>query len=256
MRDVQSENDKRGLMINEVGISDLYLPIFISDKKNKKQQIVAKIKASVKLPSNQRGTHMSRFIEVIKNHQKFNFNNKKISKLMKEIRDKLHAECASLQLDFTYFINKKSPISNKSFLMDYQCKIKATISENNTIKKELEVEVPISSVCPCSKIISKDGAHNQRGLVKINVNTSAFVWIETLINIAEISASGVLYPILKREDEKYVTEKMFANPKFVEDIVRDIALQLKKDKKIESFEVECTNYESIHNHNAYAKIKS
>lgn len=254
MKDTQNQKDYRMLGIKEVGVCDIFLPIFVSDKKNGKQQVVAKIKMSTNLPANIRGTHMSRFLEAIYEYKSRSFNIDILEAILNQIKQELKTTEANIQIVFTYFIKKIAPISRKEFLMDYRCKIAGRIIKSGKILKELEVRVPVSSLCPCSKKISKRGAHNQRGLIIINVITLDFIWLEDLIEIAEKEASGILYPILKRPDEKYVTEKMFDNAKFVEDIVRDVALSLNKDKRIINFSVKCTNYESVHNHNAYAKI--
>ncbi len=256
MKDVQKRKDNRGLKIKEVGISDIFLPIFVSDKKNQKQQVIANIKASVGLSRAKKGVHMSRFLEIISKYQNFNFNNLSAYDLLQEIKNKLDSSLANIEISFMYFIEKIAPVSQKKFLMGYPCKIISRIFRNGKVSQELIVEIPVSSVCPCSKEISKIGAHNQRGVITIYVETASFIWLEELIEIAEKSASGVLYPILKRIDEKYVVEKMFNKPKFVEDTAREVALRLKKDKRIINFTVECTNYESIHNHNVYAKITS
>jgi len=254
MKDIQSKKDNRGLGIKEVGVSDVFLPIFVSDKKNGKQQVVAKIKMSTNLPADVRGTHMSRFLEAIRAYESHGFNISSVDELLQHIKSVLETSEANIEIAFPYFIEKTAPISQKKFLMGYQCKIIGKTFKNNKIVKKLEVCVPISSLCPCSKEISRNGAHNQRGLVVMNVITSDFIWLEDLIEIAEREASGILYPILKRPDEKYVTEKMFDSAKFVEDIVRDVALSLNRDKRVADFFVKCTNYESIHNHNSYAKI--
>ncbi len=254
MKDIQKRKDRRGVPIAEVGISRIFLPIWVSDKKNKKQQVVSEIKISTNLSPEIRGTHMSRFLEVIKKYQGYSFDITTIVDILKEIKSKLKASEANIEIAFVYFIEKTAPVSKNKFLMDYRCKIIGKILEDNKVLKRLEVQVPISSICPCSKTISEMGAHNQRGLITINITTSEFIWLEDLIGLAEDKASGALYPILKRPDEKYVTEKMFNNPKLVEDIVRDIAISLKKDKRIIDFSIKCINYESIHNHNIYAKI--
>lgn len=254
MKDLQKRRDTRGVPITEVGITDVFLPICVSDKKNKKQQVVSKIKISTNLSPKMRGTHMSRFLEVINKYQGYSFDIATIANILKEIKDELKASEADIEIAFIYFIEKTAPVSKNKFLMDYKCKIIGKISENNRIFKKLGVQVPISSVCPCSKEISEVGAHNQRGLIILNVAISEFIWLEDLIRLVEDKASGILYPILKRPDEKYVTEKMFKNPKLAEDIVRDIAISLKKDKRIIDFSIKCINYESIHNHNVYAEI--
>jgi len=254
MKDLQKRKDTRGIPITEVGITDIFLPIFVSDKKNKKQQVVARIKISTNLSPKIRGTHMSRFLEVINKYQDHSFDIATVADILKKIKNKLKASEVNIEIAFIYFIEKIAPVSKNKFLMDYKCKIIGKILDNNKILKRLEVQVPASSVCPCSKEISNVGAHNQRGLIILNVTISEFIWLENLINLVENNASGILYPILKRPDEKYVTEKMFNNPKFVEDIARDVAINLKKDKRIIDFSIECINYESIHNHNVYAKV--
>jgi GTP cyclohydrolase I len=254
MKDIQRRKDKRGIPIKEVGISEIFLPISVSDKKNKLQQVISRIKISTNLSPEKRGTHLSRFLEVINKYQAYNFDIAKIADILKEVKSKLKTPEANLEISFIYFIEKIAPVSKNKFLMDYRCKIIGRILKNDRIFKKLEVEVPISSVCPCSKEISRVGAHNQRGLIILNVTISEFIWLEDLINLVESEASGILYPILKRPDEKYVTEKMFDNPKLVEDIVRDIAISVKEDKRIIDFSVKCINYESIHNHNVYAEI--
>jgi len=254
MKDIHNRKNNRRLNIKEVGVSNIILPIFILDKKNQRQQIIANIKTSVNLSKEKRGIHTSRFLEVINNYQNCNFDNNSAVDMLQEIKNKLGGSEANIEISFIYFIEKVAPISQKKFLMGYKCKMISRILGNNKIFKGLEVKVPVSAVCPCSKEISRIGAHNQRGLITINVATSVFIRLEDLIELAENSASGILYPILKRVDEKYVVEKMFNNPRFVEDIVREVALNLKKDKRIVNFSVECVNYESIHNHNVYAKI--
>ncbi|MFH1189013.1 MAG: GTP cyclohydrolase FolE2 [bacterium] len=250
---VQNSKEERGIAIEEVGITKVMVPLSISDKANGKQQVVATVNMSVNLPGNRRGTHMSRFIEVIKEYRGYDFNNNSLDEVLLALKNRLNADSAFLELSFDYFIEKVSPASKEKSLMHYECKIIGKLFED---KKEtyLEVFVPISSVCPCSLAISDTGAHNQRGIVHVTVKTNEFVWLEDLITLIERCGSGEMYALLKRDDEKYVTEKMFANPKFVEDVVRDIAVELGHNTCIDTFCVECTSYESIHNHNAYAKI--
>jgi GTP cyclohydrolase I len=255
MQDVQKNKDDRNIEIEEVGVKDIILPLYISDKAQKRQLVIAKVKMSIGLLANRKGTHMSRFVELMGHYKGYDFNNHTITQVLKELKKKLKAKSAYLEIAFEYFIKKKSPVSQKKSLMNYKCKFIGQIIKGNKIEHFLGVLVPISSVCPCSLAISKNGAHNQRGMVDLKVKTNDFVWLEDLISLVEkCGGSGEVYSLLKRKDEKYVTEKMFDNPKFVEDIVRDIALKLKRDKRIDNFFVECTNYESIHNHNAYAKI--
>ncbi len=255
MQDTQNTKDNRNIELGEVGVKDVIVPLFIPSRTKKRQFVVARIKMSVSLTKDYKGTHMSRFIEVIEYYRNYNFNNYSISQILRKLKKRLKANSAYLEVSFNYFIKKQSPISGKKSLMNYECKIIGQSIKNNKIETFLNVLVPISSVCPCSKAISKYGAHNQRGVVNLKVKTNKFVWFEDLISLVEeYGGSGEVYSLLKRKDEKYLTERMFDNPKFVEDAVRDIAISLKKDKRIMSSSIECTNYESIHNHNAYAKI--
>lgn len=252
--DVQEQKDNRGIEIEEVGIADLVLPLVLSDKSNGKQPVIAKVKISASLEGTKKGTHMSRFIEVMEHFKGYDFNNHTISQILGEMKTKLGAQSVFLEASFKYFIEKKSPISRQKSLMNYDCQISGRINKDD-LETFLNVRVPITSVCPCSLAISKLGAHNQRGIVDLKVKTKEFIWLEDLISLVEKSGgSGEVYSLLKRSDEKYVTERMFDNPKFVEDIVRDLATRLAKNKKIIGFIIECKNFESIHNHNAYAKI--
>lgn len=255
MQDIQNNKDNRNIEIEKVGIKSVILPLYISDKVKKRQLVSAKVKMGVNLAADYKGTHMSRFVELMEHYRGYDFNSRSVTEVLKRLKRKLNAKLVFLEMVFEYFIEKKSPVSQKKSLMNYRCKIVGKIDKNNRVEISLGVLVPISSVCPCSLAISKNGAHNQRGLVDLEVKTNEFVWLEDLISLIEKhGGSGEVYSLLKRKDEKYVTEKMFDNPKFVEDIVRDIALRLRGDKRIDNFSVECTNYESIHNHNVYAKI--
>lgn len=255
MRDIQNEKDNRTIEIEEVGVKNITIPLYISDKTKKRQLVIAKIKMGVDLNKNYRAVHMSRFIEIIEHYRGYNFNNHSTAQILKELKSGLRAKSAFLEISFDYFVDKKTPVSRKKSLMNYRCKIIGRIIKNNNIETFLNILVPISSVCPCSLAISKRGAHNQRGLVDLRVKTNEFIWLEDLISLVEKhGGSAEVYSLIKRKDEKYITEKMFDNPKFVEDVVRDIAVELKRNKKIISFSVKCTNYESIHNHDVYAKI--
>lgn len=255
MEDIQNNKDSRNIKIGEVGIKNIVLPLYISDKAKKRQMVIAKVKMCVDLAKNCRGTHMSRFIEAIEHYRGYDFNSHSIPQVLSELKKRLNAKSALVEVFFNYFIEKKSPISKKKGLMNYRCKIIGNIVENGEIETSLNIAVPISCVCPCSMAISKHGAHNQRGIVNLKVKTNAFIWLEDLIYLVEKhGGSSEVYSLLKRKDEKYITEKMFKNPKFVEDVVRDIAVNLKNDSRVDKFSVECINFESIHNHNAYAKI--
>jgi len=253
MIDVQKENEERGVDIEEVGVTSFSLPLLVSDKLKESQHVTANVEMSVKLPKSQRGTHMSRFIGIIQKYQNTHFDNKCITKILGDILNDLDASSAKIEVGFIYFVEKKAPVSGHIGIMGYKCKVISKVKDGQKPETFIEIKVPISSVCPCSLAISDIGAHNQRGEVTVIVRADKFIWFEDLITLVEKNASGEVYSLLKREDEKEVTEKMFGNPKFVEDIVRDIFLRLRKDKRLEFFSVKCENFESIHNHNAYAK---
>jgi GTP cyclohydrolase I len=206
----------------------------------------------VNLPRQYKGTHMSRFVEVLNQHNKL-ISLQNFSEILQEVKTRLNAESAHMEISFPYFINKMAPVTGSEGLMEYNCCFRGTMGKALDIVTI--INVPISTLCPCSKEISDFGAHNQRGIVTLKVRFKKFIWIEDLIKLVEETASSEVYSVLKREDEKYVTEKAYQNPKFVEDIVRDIALKLNDDPNITWFEVESENFESIHNHNAYAYIE-
>ena len=250
--DIQSMQDERKITIDKVGVKNVRYPIIVADQINGTQSTVADLDIFVELPHNHRGTHMSRFIEVLNHFHKENFIDK-LPEFLNEIKNALNADSAYASIRFPYFMKKKAPVSKIESLMSYNCFFQASLKENFDLT--IGVEVPVTTVCPCSKEISEQGAHNQRSYVKVMVSFSDFVWLEELIEIAESSASCEVYALLKRVDEKYVTEKAFKNPMFVEDVVREITLKLKKDKRIKSFKVESENLESIHNHNAYACVE-
>ncbi len=252
LKDVQNEPDARKLEIQRVGIKGIKYPIYVLDKLNKYQHTIATIEIGVDLPHHFKGTHMSRFIEIINSYRK-GIAVKNFKEILLAIKKRLHAKSSYLAIEFPYFIEKKAPVTKSKSLMSYNCTFSGTLGESFDFF--LEVNVPVTTVCPCSKSISLDGAHNQRGNVKVKIRSEGLVWIEDIVQIIESSASCDIFAILKRADEKYVTEKAFSNPMFVEDIVREVALRLMEDKKIIWFSVEAENYESIHNHNAYAFIE-
>ncbi|MBU0637079.1 GTP cyclohydrolase I FolE2 [Patescibacteria group bacterium] len=257
MKDIQKNKPVREIDINMVGVKNLKAPLVVIDKKNKCQETVGSINIFVNLPRHYRGTHISRFIEVLNRYTKKTLTVEVLDKLTLEILRILEAEKSRIEIEFPYFILKSSPISKKKSLLDYQCKIIRIANRNiKEIEHIIQVEVPITTVCPCSKAISKYGAHNQRGYVTVSMKLNKFFWIEEVIDIIEEEASCDIYPLLKREDEKYVTEKAYENPKFAEDIVRDVSYRLEQDKRIDWFKVECENQESVHNHNVYAKIEN
>lgn len=256
MKDIQKTKPKRSIEIDEVGICKINLPFAVIDKEKGHQQTVGKVNLFVNLAPKHKGTHMSRFIEILQKYIKKTLDIKTLDKLIKETIESLKAEKGRLEIKFQYFISKKSPISKKSSLMGYDCKsIRIARKDDKKVDHIIQVKIPITTVCPCSKEISKYGAHNQRGYVTVKLKINKLVWIEEIINIVEEEASCEIYPLLKRTDEKFVTEKAYDNPKFVEDIVRNISFKLQKDKRIDWFKVECENEESIHNHNVYASIE-
>lgn len=255
MKDIQNQRDYRNIPIDKVGIKNLRYPITVRDRRDGFQHTVATINMYVDLPHKNRGTHMSRFVEMLHILQP-EVSLKTFSVTLEQMKKYLNAASAHIEITFPYFIEKKAPVSNSPGLMDYTCTISGTSDPNNDIDLISEVIVPISSVCPCSKEISEVGAHNQRGEVRLSTRFKKFIWIEDMIELVEESASCDVYSVLKRVDEKHVTEKGFTNPKFVEDIVRDIAKRLKKDTNITWFSVSAENFESIHNHSAYAHITS
>ena len=253
MKDVQSEPGNVEIDINKVGINNLSIPLIIADKEHSEQSTIAKINMYVNLPKQYKGIHMSRFLEIIYAYTARAISIKDVEKILSDMQEKFDAEEAHLDLKFPFFLRKKAPITKKTSLLDYKCKF--LCSKGKEKKSLIVIEVPITTLCPCSKEISKYGAHNQRSIVTVKVLLNEFVWIEDLIKLVEDEASCQIYPLLKRPDEKYVTEKAYENPNFVEDVVRKVAMKLRQMKELKGFTVECENYESIHNHNAYAYIE-
>jgi GTP cyclohydrolase I len=255
MIDIQSLPDHRNLPIDKVGIKNLRYPITVLDRAKGSQHTVATINMYVDLPDKYKGTHMSRFVEMLHLFRQ-EVSLKKFAVILDEMKSHLNAESAHIEVTFPYFMEKRAPISEAPGLMDYTCSIIGSSDAAGNVDLISEVVVPISSVCPCSKEISEVGAHNQRGEVRLSIRFKRFIWMEDMIELVERSASCEVYSILKRVDEKCVTERGFENPKFVEDIVRDIATRLKADDNITWFTVSAENFESIHNHSAYASITS
>ncbi|BAL80942.1 GTP cyclohydrolase FolE2 [Caldisericum exile] len=251
MKDVQSEKDKRNIFIEKVGVSSIKYPIRIMDKQNGFQNTVALVDIYVDLPSEYRGTHMSRFVEILNKHRN-NMSLSNLEKILDDTKQQLRAKVAHIVLRFPYFILKKAPITKEESFMDYECAFIA--SKNEKFDFVLEVNVPVHLLCPCSKEISDFGAHNQRANIRVKVKMDRLVWIEEIVEMVENSASAPLYALLKRPDEKYITEKAYMNPKFVEDIVRDVSILFDKDERITYYEIEAISYESIHNHSAYAYL--
>ena len=251
MRDVQSSLDFRKVPIEKVGIRNIRYPITVRDKNREKQETVANVTLSVNLPHTARGTHMSRLVEVL-DRFKNEVSYQSLDLILMEIKKALEAQESHIELAFPYFLRKKAPVSAQESLMSYDCVISATHAAHMEIATR--VEVPVHTLCPCSKEISAYSAHNQRGTVAITVGMTKFIWIEDLIQIAEESASSPVYALLKREDEKFITERAYENPRFVEDVVREVALRLQALPGLRFHTIEVENFESIHNHSAYAVI--
>ncbi len=253
MKDIQNLKDTRNVDIQKVGIKHLELPLIIQRKNSSNQVVCAKARVNVSLPRDYKGTHMSRFVEVLAEWKNKNLLGVDIKGCLEKIINNLDAQSGELEFEFTYFIDKKSPVTGMSAPMSYNCSFEGRI-ENGNYKFILKVVVPVTTLCPCSKEISDNGAHNQRAFIKVNVSydESEQVWLEDLIDLIESCSSCPVYPLLKREDEKFVTEKAWSNPKFVEDVLRDAVVKLRNHPVINEFEVECEAFESIHNHSAWA----
>jgi GTP cyclohydrolase I len=252
--DVQASEDLRHLPINKVGIKDIRHPFKVLDKSGGVRHTIATFNMYVGLPHNFKGTHMSRFVEILNAHEE-EISVESFETMLREMVVRLEAQTGHLEMSFPYFINKTAPISGVRSLMDYDITFIGEILAGGQYRQTVRVQVPVTSLCPCSKKISERGAHNQRSHVTITATTNERVWIEDLIGIAEAEASCELYGLLKRPDEKYVTEHAYDNPKFVEDLVRDVAGALNNDPRIDAYVVESENFESIHNHSAYAMIE-
>ena len=254
MPDVQNAADSRQMPINKVGIKAIRHPVRVLDKGAGVQHTIATFNMYVGLPHNFKGTHMSRFVEILNAHEQ-EISVESFETMLREMVARLEAETGLIEMSFPYFINKTAPISGVKSLMDYDVTFSGEIKEGGQYTQTMKVVVPVTSLCPCSKKISERGAHNQRSHVTITATTNDFVWIEEVVQLAEQQASCELFGLLKRPDEKYVTERAYDNPKFVEDLVRDVAGVLNADARIDSYVVESENFESIHNHSAYALIE-
>lgn len=260
LNDIQNCPADKQIPIDQVGVTELRYPIIVLDRQQERQQTVAKLTASVSLPHHFKGTHMSRFIEVLNEHRG-EITMRTIPVILKAMKDRLKAERARIEIQFPYFLERTAPVSGEKGLMDYDCSFIGE-ANGNDCDFVMKVKVPVTSLCPCSKSISDYGAHNQRGYFEIELRSSRkedgkynFVWIEELIEIAEKSASGPVYPLLKRSDERHVTMHAYDNPVFVEDMVRNVAAILIEDERVSWFKVRAENHESIHNHNAFAQIE-
>ena len=253
LHDKQSERDHRDLRIDKVGVRGLQFPIQIRDKERALQNTVATIGMYVDLPKEFKGTHMSRFIEVLNAHGNV-VHVENITEILHAMQEKLKAATAHLEIEFPFFLVKRAPVSKMESVMNYTARFDATAC-GKEIDFVLTVMAAVTTLCPCSKAISKYGAHNQRGNVTVQIRSRQAIWIEDLIALVESSASSELYSLLKRQDEKAVTERAYENPVFVEDLVRNVALKLNAHPDVTWYKVEAENQESIHNHNAYACIE-
>ncbi|GIX21736.1 MAG: GTP cyclohydrolase FolE2 [Gammaproteobacteria bacterium] len=253
MPDVQGSADSRRLAIDRVGIKDIRHPVLVKDRSQGVQHTVARFNMYVRLPHHFKGTHMSRFVEILNGYER-EISIESFKCMLREMLERLEAEAGVIEMTFPYFINKAAPVTGVQSLMDYEVTLTGELSAEG-MQTRIKVVVPVTSLCPCSKSISRYGAHNQRSHVTVTVDIERFVWIEELIELVEKTASCELYGLLKRPDEKYVTEKAYDNPKFVEDMVRDVAALLDRDPRIRRYVVESENFESIHNHSAYALIE-
>ncbi len=252
LHDVQKSRDTRRVPINKVGVKDISYPVVVMDKQKKVQHTVARVNMYVDLPHHFKGTHMSRFVEILNSYRE-QIALDKMETMLEEMKQKLGASSAHLEIEFPYFIEKRAPVSGAKSLMEYTCAFRASLDD--AFDFILEVRVPLTSLCPCSKELSRYGAHNQRSVMTIQVRYREFIWIEDLIALMETCGSSPVYSLLKRQDEKFVTEQAFENPRFVEDMVREATLRLTALDTITWFAVAAENFESIHNHSAYAAVE-
>ncbi len=253
MKDVQGQSDHRGVAIQRVGVKGVHLPFLVKEKDNGFQSVLGNATLSVDLPHQYKGTHLSRFIEILHDWSRRPISTLELRNILDVTRERLDADRAHLRLGFKFFVAKKAPVSGIPQLMDYDVEFAATVDGSRT---ELTVgaDVPVTTLCPCSKTISRYGAHNQRSVVRLRVRFTEgqFIWVEDLIRTVEALGSCELFPLLKREDEKYVTERAYENPKFVEDVLRDVVVAMRNEIRVQWFEVDVESMESIHNHNAFA----
>jgi len=251
--DIQSSPDHRQLPINKVGIKNIRHPVRVRDRSGGEQHTIANFNMYVNLPHNFKGTHMSRFVELL-NTQEREITVASFKDILTKMTSTLNAESGHIEMSFPYFVNKTAPISGVQSLLDYEVMFIGEVNNGKAIMT-IKVVVPVTSLCPCSKEISDYGAHNQRSHVTVTARTGGFIWIEEIIDMIEEESSCEIYGLLKRPDEKYVTERAYDNPRFVEDVVRDVAARLNKDPRITAYTLESENFESIHNHSAYALIE-
>ncbi|MCT4535277.1 GTP cyclohydrolase FolE2 [Halodesulfovibrio sp.] len=254
MQDIQMSTSEVAIPIDSVGVKNLRVPLSVRDRENGAQHTVADVEVGVDLPAAFKGTHMSRFVESLESFgEKLDYNS--LKELLMQIQERLSARNAFISFTFPYFMTLSSPATKRKSRMNYEVTLTGALEENE-MSCMLEACVPVMTVCPCSKAISDEGAHSQRAEIRLQINMNGFAWIEEFIEIANNAGSSPVYSLLKREDEKYVTEYAFANPTFVEDVVRAVAQQLSDHEKIDWYRVEVESFESIHNHSAYAVIES
>lgn len=250
--DVQGSPDTRQIAIDKVGIKEIRHPVRVRDRSEGEQHTVATFNMYVELPHDFKGTHMSRFVEILNEHER-EISVQSFRGMIRDMTRRLDAEKGHIEMTFPYFVAKRAPVTGVESLVDYVVTLSGDI-DGNRLTTMIKVVVPVTSLCPCSKEISEYGAHNQRSHVTVSIRANAFLWIEELIDLVEEQASCEIYGLLKRPDEKYVTERAYDNPKFVEDMVRDVAARLNADQRVDAYTVESENFESIHNHSAYAQI--
>jgi GTP cyclohydrolase I len=253
IEDVQGRADTRRIPIDRVGIKDIYHPVRVKDRSGGEQHTIANFNMYVHLPHNFKGTHMSRFVEILNEHER-EISVESFNEMLADMTTRLNSGSGHLEMTFPYFVMKKAPVTGVQSLLDYRATLAAEMRDGE-VDTWIKVQVPVTSLCPCSKQISDYGAHNQRSHITILAKIREHVWLEELIEVAEEEASSELFGILKRPDEKWVTERAYDNPKFVEDIVRDVATRLNRDERIRAYVIEAENFESIHNHSAYARIE-
>jgi GTP cyclohydrolase IB len=251
--DIQAMPDARGVGIDRVGVTGVRYPLWVQDRERERQRTIATLGMFVGLPPEERGTHMSRFLEVLNQYEEMSVAS--VRTVAEHLRVRLAAEVARIEMEFPFFRRREAPVTGAAGLMEFVCGMEATVGPRAATDLVMRVRVPVATLCPCSREISERGAHNQRGMVDVRVRVDGFLWFEDLIDTVEDSASCALYPVLKRQDEKYVTERAYDNPRFVEDLLREIAVELRADPRVTWYRIEVENQESIHAHNAFASLE-